>query len=198
MLRMTRWSISNLGGAVVTRAPAALACAVAANSASVVAEQRWHIYTRSFGRWAALAHATLIVPPWIGFLAALRTLPKDDLAVRGELSCRIGVALELAGLLLVISGFREVGVGAAINLDQFQPPSRPTGSGIYRVLDDPIYTGYATATMGWALRRGSSSGLVLAGLMYLLLTRVQSPIEAHGGVQAGAAEASAVNSPIHE
>lgn len=156
---------------------ATLAGAVAVNSASVAAEQRWHLHTRFFGPWAALAHATLIIPPWIAFLGASRALPKGDLRVPEELASGIGGVLQSGGVLVAILGFKQLGLGALINLDQFRPATEPAASGIYRLVDDPIYTGYALATAGWALRRQSMSGLVLAGLMYALLTRLQSPIE---------------------
>ncbi|PZR70316.1 MAG: hypothetical protein DLM66_04255 [Candidatus Dormiibacter spiritus] len=155
----------------------ALLVAVAVNSASVRAEQHWCLHTRVFGRWAALAHAGLIIPPWIAFLATSRSVPNGDLPVPPFLASRVGALLRGGGVLFTVLGFRELGLGALINLDQFRPPVEPTAAAIYRLLDDPIYTGYALGTAGWALRRRSTSGLLLAGFMYVLLTCVQSPIE---------------------
>jgi len=167
------------------RAFIALAVAVAVNGASVRAEQRWRLHTKVFGRWAARTHAGLIIPPWIAFLAASGAVPKGDLAVSDVLASRVGGILQGGGVLVTILGFKELGLGALINLDQFRPPVEPTAARIYRVLDDPIYTGYALGTARWALRRRSTSSLLLAGFMYGLLTCVQSPIENSHARRAG-------------
>lgn len=166
--------------AAASLAFAMLAAAVAVNTASVAAERRWRLYTRCFGGRAGLAHAAVIIPPWIAFLAASRSLPAGDLGLPGRLPTWIGSGLQVGGMLMSILGFRQLGPGALINLDQFRPTAQPVGAGIYRLLQDPIYTGYALATAGWALRARSRSGLLLAGLMYALLTGVLSPVEGYG------------------
>lgn len=155
-----------------------LAFSVGVNTADVAAEQRWRLFTRVFGRGARLAHAALILPPWILFLRSLGSLPARQLKIGERTARRWGAPLTAAGIGLSVAGFKELGPGALVNQDQFAAAPRRSTSGIYGLFRHPIYVGYSLAMAGWAVRRRSVSGLALALEMYALLLLVQAPVEA--------------------
>ncbi len=151
---------------------------MAVNTTGVAAEQRRRLFTRAFGRWALLAHAALILPPWILFLRSLGGIPAGQLKIGERTARRWGALLTAAGIALSVAGFKELGLGGLVNLDQFTAAPRRSTPGIYRVFRDPIYVGFSLAMAGWAIRRRSLAGLALALEMLLLLTQVEARIEA--------------------
>jgi protein-S-isoprenylcysteine O-methyltransferase Ste14 len=151
---------------------------VAVNTTDVATEQHLRLFTRAFGRRALLAHAALILPPWILFLRSLGGLPAGQLKTGEVAARRWGGLLTAAGIALSVTGFKELGLGGLVNQDQFAAAPRRSTSGIYRVFRDPIYVGYTLAMAGWAIRRRSLAGLALALEMLLLLTQVEARIEA--------------------
>ena len=80
--------------------------------------------------------------------------------------------------MLAVLGFVELGPAAAINGDLFGIGARLTPpGGIHRVIDNPIYTGYALLLGGRALRLGSVRLAVVAAESLLLLNLVEAVVE---------------------
>lgn len=149
-----------------------LAFASAANTLSVAAQGWWKLYTRLFGSRDWVVHAAVIVPGWVAFLASVRSIRP------GQRGSQLGFLVEVFGAGLVGLGFRELGPAAAINGDLFGLGSlkRPPG-GIFRVLDNPIYTGYALLLFGRALRLGSARLAITAVESLLLLNAIEARVE---------------------
>ena len=127
-----------------------LLIAAATNTSSLAAQSWWDLHTRLFGRRAGLAHAVIILPAWAGFLVSVRSVRP------GRRRWPLGLLMEGMGAILVHLGFLELGPASAINGDLFgfgNRRARP--GGIYRVMENPIYSGYGLLLLGRALRIGS-------------------------------------------
>lgn len=72
-----------------------------------------------------------------------------------------GVALSIAGLILILAGVRDLIVrGGGLPMNPF-PPRRLVRSGIYRWIRNPIYLGFGIVCAGTSIAWGSPAGLWL-------------------------------------
>lgn len=80
----------------------------------------------------------------------------------------LGIALVLAGLLLVFTGMGALLVhGQGLPMNPY-PPRRYVTQGIYRFVPHPIYTGFSLLCVGTAIVAGSSSGFWLVSPLVAL------------------------------
>lgn len=161
---------------------AALALAVAVNSASVAVQGRTGLLTRAFGSAGLPVHAAAIVPAWAWFVRSVSRVPRTGPVPPALVA--VGLLTEAVGLALVVAGFRRLGPAAAVNGDVFGRVERRPARPLWGAVRDPIYTGYSTWLAGWAVRTGRPQLLPLAALMFALLTL-------EGRIEDWAADASA-------
>jgi len=158
---------------------AAAAVAVGANSLSLELLSLPGAQVCRSSRVRLLLHTAAIVPGWLWFIVEVRRL---DLKVRRDHSSRIrkalGWSLNAAGWVLVGAGFSVLGPGAIVNADLFQKsPPRRSRNGIYRLLSQPIYTGYGLMLLGRGVTRGSAGLAAVGPWLSVILLAVQAPTE---------------------
>lgn len=157
----------------------AAAIAVGVNSVSLLVLSRPGPWGHGPARRNLLLHSTVIVPGWLWFAGELLALSKSDPREGERLSREaLGWSLLAAGWLLVAAGFRTLGPGAVINADLFATNPQPrTRDGVYRLLSQPIYTGYGLLVVGGGLARSNPILVALGGWLAFLLLLVQAPAE---------------------
>ena len=146
--------------------------AATTNMSSLAAQAWWNLHTRLFGRRAWLAHAVIILPAWAGFVVSVRSVRP------GRRRWPLGRPIEGMGAILVGLGFLELGPASAINGDLFgfgNPRAQP--GGIYRVMENPIYSGYGLLLFGRALRIGRVRLAIVAAESLLLLNAIEAGVE---------------------
>jgi protein-S-isoprenylcysteine O-methyltransferase Ste14 len=104
------------------------------------------------GTLSAVALPVLLVY-WAGATEAAVPL-------RAVRSVPAGVAVVIAGLLLMAAGTRGLIVHGGLSMNALPPP-RLARQGVYRWIRNPIYIGFGLACVGIAIATGSASGLWL-------------------------------------
>ena len=131
-------------------------------------------FTRwSNGREPALVHQQSALRRFFctGFARIACPVGQSDLAdvdVPLRASLPLGIALSVAGGLLVVLGMAALwihGQGLPMNL---APPPRYVTQGIFRLLPHPIYTGFCLLCVGVSIAAGSASALWLISPIVIL------------------------------
>jgi prolipoprotein diacylglyceryltransferase/protein-S-isoprenylcysteine O-methyltransferase Ste14 len=104
------------------------------------------------GTFLLLVPATLVL--WAKDTSKLIHLP----AVHSK---GLGLAIALAGILLMLAGMRDLwALGGGLPMNA-APPPRYVSRGAYGIIPHPIYTGFVLACAGASVWAGSASGLWL-------------------------------------
>jgi protein-S-isoprenylcysteine O-methyltransferase Ste14 len=108
----------------------------------------------------------IVVLPALLVLWAKASDPSVPLPV--PLAPSTGIAISLAGALLLLAGMVSLMVlGHGLPMNAY-PPSNFVGEGIYGVLSHPIYVGFSILCIGAAIAGGSPAGLWLVSPVVIL------------------------------
>lgn len=116
-----------------------------------------------------------IAPPLLFVLPLLAALALEWLVgtsfVHGTLRWTLGALIFIAGIVLNIGGFvtqRRAGTDPI----PFNPSTRIVAHGLYRFTRNPMYVGFALATLGLAILAESVWALLAVPIGLVLITRI--------------------------
>jgi len=151
----------------------ALIFAIGVNTLAVYLQKRKRIYDR-FGKHALLIHSVVISFFWGVFVLSEFLLMRSDwITVAYPLA---GVATMLLGLMVFCAALRQIGSGALGNSNFFGGEIKRL-SGIYRYVNEPIYTSYVIWFLGLGLVTGRIGFYVIAAVAAIGLYGIESKVE---------------------
>ena len=162
-------------------------------SSLILLQQRGETLTRWWGQRAFPVYNVITLIPWTAFVVvyvALQFQPHPELSLPGPWFQVIGALLLFAGA--VLSGWVAVLLGPAkLNGLRFFDPAiqyRRVPSGPFRLMKNPMYTGFFFIFLGVALWKDSLYSLAIALESIIVLNGVQAWVENQGLVHTNAGE----------
>ena len=148
----------------------------------ILLQQRGERLTLWWGRYAFSVYNVITLFPWIAFVLAFLTLqlqPRPELLLSGVWLQAFGALLLLSGTFLAVWVAVQLGPARLNGLRFFDPVIRHDRipSGPFRLLKNPMYSGFFLIFLGLALWQNSLYNLAIALESAVLLNGMQAWIE---------------------
>ncbi len=149
--------------------------AIFVNSMSVYLQRHNHSYDRFEN--SLLVHSLIITPFWVLFVLLVGGLDQAYKIDMPNFSV-IGYALVLAAVGLFALSIKEIGSGALVNANLFRKnKTKPTLSGVYRYLKNPIYDSYLLLFIGVGFALSNAIFFIIAATSFFGLNIIESRVE---------------------
>lgn len=152
----------------------ALILAIAVNTLAVYLQKTRRIYT-IFKDKALFIHAVTISVFWGVFLLSLIFAAQSKWRLDDTYPLTGWVLILLAAGIWILA-IRQIGSGGLINANFFGRPTQEL-TGIYRIVNDPIYVSYSVVLLGYGLITGLVVGFVLSTIMAIGLLGIEAKAE---------------------
>lgn len=152
-----------------------LVLAITVNCLTVYLQKKHQIYDR-FGDNAHKIHSLVIAFFWLAFIAFYMYFESQLTGATTFKSPILGYSLKLISLIIFYLSIKQIGSGALTNKDLFSGEWKKL-SGVYKYVNEPIYTSYTLFILGSAFVNGVDAFYYMSLISLVGLQIIEATIE---------------------